>query len=367
MAIDPIKHCLQSGSGRVLSCLSVTAKLPPGDPGLLFKTPILNQTILIKEALLQRERHGGLEGARVGTKLYLPFDGQAPLEGGRTVFFGQRTFDSGMAELLDLSVDERRKALEFDKIVLRTLDELPTFAPFLLKDKLERSGFNCSHLYFEISDAEWNEIRRYIRDRFRLILDKVVGGHGTAAALERLIDALWDLQDTRALENLSKAFGLPSLDASEIFYSWKGVLYFAWEYARVKPRVHEMLRWFLDVPRILPRFPSALRADVERAAQGLQAQLVTVLKTVEDELGEYEGAFNELFLDGKGSARFTGFLRRSRNVFSVVGSGVGQLQHAAEIWDELTRGFPRRQVNYETMLELEVGVGDVVSRARTAH
>lgn len=367
MAIDPIKHCLQSGSGRVLSCLGVTAKLPPGDPGLLFKTPILNQTILIKEALLQRERHGGLEGARVATKLYLPFDGANPLEGGRTVFFGQRTFDAGMSELLDLSVDERRKALDFDKMVLRTLDELPTFAPFLLKDKLERAGLTCSPLYFEISDNEWNEIRRYIRDRFRLILDKVVGGHGTAAALERLIDALWDLQDTRALDNLSKAFGLPSLDSAEIFYSWKGVLYFAWEYARVKPRVHDMLRWFLDVPRILPRFAPALRPDVERAMLGLQAQLVTVLRAVEDELGEYEGAFNELFLDGKGSSRFTGFLRRSRTVFNSIGGGVGQLQHAAEIWDELTRGFPRRQANYETILELEVGVGDVVSRARTVN
>ncbi|MDB5367691.1 MAG: hypothetical protein JWM77_3618, partial [Rhodospirillales bacterium] len=160
-------------------------------------------------------------------------------------------------------------------------------------------------------------------------------------------------------------FGLPSLDSAVIFYSWKGVLYFAWEYARVKPRVHEMLRWFLDVSRILPRFAPALRPDVERAMLGLQAQLVAVLRSVEDELGEYEGAFNELFLDGKGSSRFTGFLRRSRNVFSSIGGGVGQLQHAAEIWDELTRGFPRRQVNYETILELEVGVGDVVSRART--
>jgi hypothetical protein len=366
VVIDPIKHCLQSGSGRVLSCLGVTNRLAAGDPGLMFRTPILNQTILIKEALLQRERHGALEGARVATKLYLPFDGANPLEGGRTVFFGQRTFDAAMTELLDLSHEPRRKALEFDKIVLRTLDELPTLAPFLLKDKLERAGLAVSPLYFEIADQEWNEIRRYIRDRFRLILDRVVGGHGTAAALERLIDALWDLQDTRALENLAKAFGLPSLDAPEIFYSWKGVLYFAWEYARAKRRVHEMLRWFLEMPRLLPRFPAALRPDVERAMTGLQAQLVSVLKTVEDELGEYEGAFNELFLDGKGSTRFTGFLRRSRAVFQAVGGGVGQLQHASEIWDELTRSFPRRQVNYEVILELEVGVGDVVSRARTA-
>jgi hypothetical protein len=358
--VDPIKHCLKSGSGRVLNCLRVAQSLPADDPTLLFRTRLLNNTILIKEPLIQRDAEGPYEGAKVGTKLYLPFDPDAVLDGGRTVFFGQRGFDAAMAELLDLTVPARRQAMEMDRKVLRVLDELPTFAPFLLKDKLERAGIAASDQYYEISLEEWSEIRRYIRDRFRLILDKVVGGVGTQDALERLIDALWDLNDQPALENLAKAFGLPSMDASEIFYSWKGVLYFAWEYERAKPRVHEMLRWFLDTQKMLGRFPAASRPMLERALQDVQSRLVQILKIVEDNLGEYQLGFNELFLEGRGSSRFTTFLRRSRTYFHTVGSSVGQLQHAAEIWDALTRSFPRRHATLEAVLDLEATLADLL-------
>ncbi len=361
-----ISYFLQSGSSRVLNSLRVGMELMERKqavpPKLLFRTPVLNRSVIFKDVRVELG-FAGSKVTRVGTKLYIPFDGNRLTDGGQTFFYERQAFSKMMGEFVDLSDASRREALIEDSRVLELLDTLPTFAPFLLRDLFERSGVDVDPLYVEIPETEWEEIRSFIRERFRQILTAVDNGQGPVAAqdaLNRLLDKLWDMNDVPALESLSLAFGLPTIGCMERFYAWKGTLYFCWAFEKLQRAVFDMGSWLNEWPRLTAAFPPALRPDARVKFQALHAELFRQLRAVETILSEYERAFNDLFVHGAGPSRFIRFLGDAPTKFHECGTGIGMLQHAHEVWDRLTESFPNRHANYEVLSGVTEAVTNVL-------
>jgi hypothetical protein len=122
-ASSSVKRILQSGSPRVLNASRVAAqlKLQEGPQAFLFKTSALNRSVLFKE-LHQQNLEKGDNRMTVGTKVYVPFDGEHPEEGGMTVFFSKYTFQNSMRELVDLSDKHRADDLVEDMSIANSSD-----------------------------------------------------------------------------------------------------------------------------------------------------------------------------------------------------------------------------------------------------
>ena len=367
-ASSSVQQILQSGSPRVLNASRVAAQLklqevPQGGaaPALLFKTTALNRSVLFKELHQQTPAEGNADRMMVGTKIYVPFDGAHPEEGGMTVFFSKYTFKNAMRELVDLSDKQRSADLDGDIEVLSHLDTLPTFAPFLVKDLFDRKSIVADPLYSVVPEDEWAAIQAYIRGRFGQILTAVTGGASTRkAAMDSLIDKLWDLKDIPALKGLAAAFGLDPEDSLEIFYAWKGILYFAWVFTGVREQVFELVGWLDTAPALLNAFLPSQRAEPKAAFDKARPSVAKMLNRVEAVLTEYDHAFEELFVTGSGPHRFITFLKAASQHFQTCGAGLGLLQHSYETWNSSTQRFPSRQANAETITHVLQAILDIV-------
>ena len=365
-----IAYFLQSGSSRVLNCLRIAAQVSaaaPEDvkPKLLFSTPVLNRIVLFKD-LYASDTYGGTRIIRVGTKIYLPFDERHLEDGGLTFFFDRREIHKILADFVDYSNPGARETLAQDIRTLELLDGLPTFAPFLVRDCFELNGIVADPHYGDISEMEWEEIRAFIRDRFRQILSAVGGGGGSSSEtqdqLNRLLDKLWDLTDIPVLESLAQAFGLPKESCLERFYAWKGTLYFCWAFETLQRAIIEMGSWLNDWPRLIVAYPPAMREHAKSRFTGLHAELFKQLRNVEVILAEYERAFNDLFVHGAGPQRFIKYLAEAPARFSECGTGIGMLQHAHEMWDRLTEPFPQRRASVPVLDEVLYAVDSVLAQ-----
>jgi hypothetical protein len=248
---------------------------------------------------------------------------------------------------------------------MATLDALgtvPMFAPFLVRQALERAQITVDPAYAEIPEDEWEAICAYIRHRFEQILTAVTGASkGKSGALDRLLDKLWELNDLPALQNLARAFGIPPEGCLDSFYAWKGTLYFCYLFERLQREVAELVTWLGDAPQLLRLCPPDARGELRHALQCLHDEIFTKLESVERLLGEYETAFNELFVNGGKPGPFVHFLTHAASRFTECGIGIGMLQHAFEVWDRLTCTFPKRQVNYAVLLEVVYAVNGIIA------
>jgi hypothetical protein len=349
-----IRNVLTAGSSRVLDCCSVAqaiAAIGPGaePPGpLLFQTPALNTAVLIK-ALPPDHRFVDSRGqprTRVGTKIYVPFDGRRLADGGQTSFFGTKQFQSAMAGLIDLDQPTKRAAFESDCAKLVMLDKLPSLAPFLLRDRLELSRIEVDGRYYQLPEEEWRQICSFIRLEFARIVDAILPDQRKAnrEKFDRLLDKLWALSDVAELEELADAFQIPRSDCLDTFYAWKGVIYFKFEFARAWPTMQPCFEWLkanADLPQI---------AD-SRARQGMQAvlrdvygRLALTVKDVRERVKNYENSFEALFGERGDPRPFLAFLKNAQEQFTVIGLSLARAQHMVEVWSTRSGSYPGRRM-----------------------
>jgi hypothetical protein len=354
MTSNRFAQTLSHGSARVLNCAAVTAELRElndnaGPP--LFHTTPLNHAVLIKD--VREDERRGRDPTRIGTKVYLPFDPKTPLAGGQTIFFGDQRFRAAIANLVDLSQPRQREAFDRDTRVLEVIDSLPTLAPFLLRDRLERAGIEVDPRYFRLSEQEWSEIVGFIRAQFQAIVDALFADEARRArgAVDKLLEKLWDLSDIPALEDLAEAFRLPRQDCLKIFYAWKGVIFFTWEHAREGEQARALLEWLRssDLSGVQDR---AFRKELEKDLTDLHQRCVRLLADLDQRLQRYQSAFDDLFRAQKGPAAFLAFLSGADAHFQALGFGMAKLQHLVLVWRHATDRFPGRRLPQDSLIEL---------------
>jgi hypothetical protein len=346
---------LDAGSSRVFNCNDRARKL--AEEGVsapyFFKLPKMHGVVLIKEALLK----GGVgkSGERVvGTKVYLPYNQADVYEGGRSVFIHDGRLLEILNELLGLKgMTLADPDLHNDMRILGILDGLPSLDWFLMRDALELEGIAANENYFEVSGPERNAIQRFIRRKFEpLVRAACEGGSGVSDKVTQLTDKIWEAKDRAALEPLIRAFRFPTDDAMSIFASWKGIIFYIFEYYRAKERREKFGLWLRDgsTPR---NFVSKSDLDhISQLRRGTLGRLREQWNSVESIAREYESLYARFLSDPNGIGDFLGFLRRSREIYWRMGDSLSKISHAIHCWDATSSNFEERRMPADRLVYL---------------
>ncbi|GIL41803.1 hypothetical protein [Roseiterribacter gracilis] len=364
--VDPyLRLTLSSGSGRVMNLHRVTRRLlAKGEGGKrFFGTTALNDAYLIKDVDPRIDLTMDRERIRVRTRIYLPFDPANAFEGGQMIDVGARDYRSALEQFADVRVPERKAALDTDMAMLGVMDSLPSLAPFLVRDRLERAGYPVDDRYVQVSTNEWDEISHFIRTQFRKIILAVFGtnGSGNDAKLDQLLQKLWDLEDKPALTALAAAFRLPTENPESTFYAWKGVIYFTYEYGTFAERIRKFLLWLKNDATVPAWIAAPIPQEVNRLRDTLFARMTTDLDEINQRLAAYQQSFDDLFGGGaKGAQPFIEFLSKASQHFNVLGVAIGRVQHVTLVWDRFNTALKGKAPKPETLVELLAALAQVL-------
>ncbi|HXY99510.1 MAG TPA: hypothetical protein VEI03_05890 [Stellaceae bacterium] len=351
MSVKYLKPMLDAGSARVFNCNALTRKLLEKDANAqrFFRNPPLNNIVLIKDAVPEAERKGP-RCPPVGTKLYFPFNEHDIYEGGRTIFLHDPHLQQSIIDNFGQNPSVTQEALAEDLRILETLDGLPSLDPFLMKDVFQRVGIAVNEAYFEISPEQWKEIEIFILQRFEpLVKAAFPDAMSSDEKTRRLVEKIWEAKDVAALAPLIDAFRLPENKALEIFAAWKGINFYAFQYARVQSLLVALAKWLKGIEVPFGAIPNDERTKLLATLELVKDQLRREWHGVDTILREYTDAYDKMFKHKASSSEFLGFLRNCGKAYWSLGSGLGKGSHAVYCWQVLTGRYQSGKLPWPVM------------------
>lgn len=339
-----LKPMLDVGSPRVFNCNEMTRSVLRAAPEapLFFQNKPLNSIVLVKDAVPEGDRPAG--SPAVGTKLYFPFNENNIYEGGRTIFLHERGIDGAIKDYcgeggaLDTAlVEDMRK--------MRLMDRLPSLDPFLLKDAFRREKIVIDDGYFEVTDEAWGEIESFMLQRFEpLIAAAFPDAQSSNLKARQLIDKIWEAKDIEALLPLIDAFRLPRERALDIFSSWKGIVYYSFQYSCEQTRFANLVRWVAENEAPPAGVTSVEVKELQNTLKFVKEQLRAEWQKTDDIVKAYQSSYDKMFKEKVGSTDFLNFLKGSEKIYWDIGNSLGKITHATYCWGVMTSRYPEQKV-----------------------
>jgi len=293
----------------------------------LFKSPQLNSAIIMKHALRLNERRL-FNGLRVtATKIVFPFSKTDLRLGGAGVFVGEPDFERTLKGRLEYS---QPGGFDSDIDLLLLLDSLPSFDPFLMRERLRQSGIEPARCYFDVSEADASRMQKFVTSQIAALVELAFAGEMQAPRelSSRLAEKLMTDETAQSLDPLRATLRLSGEEYREGVFAWKGFLYYKWVVGEISPRIADLARSILAA-RVL----NATREDAAAYNQSRQ-RIVKILGVtmgrIQAALAEYDEAFKALS-QGKPTA-FRDFLLSAPKMFLVIGEAVGIIKHIDSFW-----------------------------------
>lgn len=347
MSETGLRPVIDSGSSRILDCNRITRTLreeKAADQPLFFRNARLNDLIVIKHSLAAGERRSK-SMPPVGTKLYFPFNENDPYRGGSTIFLHDDHLESALRDKCGVSRENNKQAVEEDLAILRALGRLPTLDPFLMRDVLATEQISVNPAYLEISAQEWTEIEAYIQEHFApLIRAAVPAAASSNDRANRLAEKMWEAKDLKALQPLIEALRLPEANALEIFYSWKVITFYAFQYARIRPKLLEMAQWLKTSANLPQLTPLDMRIRMEGSHATVREQIRQPWQAIDATLRSYEDSYAKMFQENSDPGPFLAFVAHASETFWALGDALGKLDHALYCWDTVTARYAKRSL-----------------------
>lgn len=293
----------------------------------LFSNQHLNSSVIMKHALRASERHI-FNGMRMNaTKIVFPFAKEDLGLGGESLFVGESDFARKLAHKVGAGDPSK---IQGDLETLTLVDSLPSFDPFLMRERLRQAGREVARCYFDISTADASRMQQFVSGQIAALVELAFAGSGPAARelSIRLADKLMTDETAQSLDPLRATLRLSGDEYREGVFAWKGFLYYKWVVAEWGSRLPDLARSILGA-----RINSATREDLNAINTGRQ-RIVKVMgatmKRVQAALGEYDTAFLSL-QEGKPTA-FRDFLLNAPSMFLSIGEAVGIIKHIDSFW-----------------------------------
>ena len=318
-----LRETLSSGASRVFNVAEISRRLLEMEaPERLFATRGLNNAVFIKRPkdAISPSAAGGVattaeiyengqlrtieigaparvEKGDIATILYLPYDISDIVGGGSTIELGRRGSSQALLEVTGLDVRSDEPGSAHDAALLGHLDDLPSLDPFLLKDKFEIEGLDAPEAYFEISEAEFQEIKKFIVSKFQPITDQVIDptAKNAAQSAEHFIMKLWEGKDLAYLEPVTQVFRIDPDSARDVYYSWKGITYYELQYKRAQRTLLSFVSWLHTEAMPQHYLKPAIRAELEELIRAVASAVARHLKNSSDILRIYNQAYESLF------------------------------------------------------------------------
>ncbi|MCL2474177.1 MAG: hypothetical protein FWF23_04685 [Alphaproteobacteria bacterium] len=341
-----LEPMLDSGSPRVLNINVLTKNILKKDPDaqLFFTCRHLNNVVLIKDA------DNSVRNAIVGTKLYFPFNEEDIYEGGRTIF----AHTTGIENVLMGHFGQDalpRDALSSDMRILKILDKLPSLDPFLLKDIFITEKIDMNSDYFEVSDEMWDRIEFYILQGFTPLAKAAFPDAVSSDEVARkLIAKMWEGRDLETLKPMIMAFRIPQGKEHETFAAWKGIMFYGFQYERMKAGVANFISWLNEVKLPFAVVSPGERKEILSVLENNKNVLKEDWVASEKILKEYQSAYDKMFKYKQGSADFLKFIQNSDAAYVTLGNKLGKIGHAVYCWETTTSRYPERKMPWEPLL-----------------
>ena len=293
----------------------------------MFECERLNDAIIMKHALRASERHI-FNGRRLtATKVLFPLARSDLSLGGESLFVGERDF----ARLLGAKVGiPDRNQMQNDLDVLTLLDELPSFDPFLMRERLRQIGREPARCYFDVSTADTHRMQKFVSSAIAALVELAFADKAPAPRelSVRLADKLMTDENSTSLEPLRATLKLSGEEYREGVFAWKGFLYYKWVVSEWGEGLPTLARSILGA-----RIMGASREDMTQLGESRQS-IVKIMSTtmgrVYAALGQYDDAFQSLS-EGKPAA-FRTFLLSAPQMFLEIGEAVGIIKHIDSFW-----------------------------------
>lgn len=293
----------------------------------LFRSGQLNTAILMKHALRLNERRIFTDGRVTATKIVFPFSKEDLRLGGSGVFVGEPDWLRTLRGRLEYA---QPGGFEADIELLELLDTLPSFDPFLMRERLRQSGLNPARCYFDVSEADASRMQKFVSSQIAALVELAFQNTSSAPRelSVRLAEKLMTDETAQSLEPLRATLRLSGEEYREGIFAWKGFLYYKWVVGEINPRLPDLARSILSA-RVLNQ-PAREAAELATVRQRIVRILGKTMKRVESSLAEYDAAFASL-AEGKPTA-FRDFLLSAPRMFLVIGEAVGIIKHIDSFW-----------------------------------
>ena len=291
----------------------------------LFLCPAINNAFLFKHGLRSDEKYLFDSMRAVVTKLVVPFDRQDLLVGGQAIFVGQR----GYAETLRAAGNYSSEMFERDHYVLRLLNAIPSFDPFLLRDRLLNDKIAVSPSYFAISQGDQDRMHNFVSAE----LAKLVSANSTSDANsphERLVSAMLSSEIGETLEPLRAILDLTGNDFREGIFGWRGFLYYKWSMDNFWPDVMPVLRKIYEIQPTGPQTP-----DQQCFLTGVRKTIVASVRDAGNEVNKALSLYNFVFgelVANQTAKHFRDFLLSAPRMFLELGEQLGAISHIVNFW-----------------------------------
>lgn len=301
----------------------------------MFKSRELNHSVVIK-TVVSKSEEVMLRPYQLATKVHFPYGMKAlgadwlgvdagPGHGGRYLYVNQRRYRDILNEYVfgGLSTDDR----VHDMKLLGALNEVPSLDPFLVKDRLEGKGLSVHPAYLKIDESEWEQLRATIVDQFKPIALKAFGSSANLEAQAMVLaEKVWDATDLVALQPLSAAMQVPPEKASDVYYAWKGIIYYT----------HQRKRAQDNIAQAIASITVAQREQVHRRMtstryewDNFQVRLNAMADEVASIVAQYE-AVRDAFTGPQSQAKgFIEFFSMAPDLFWLLGGNLACIDHAA--------------------------------------
>lgn len=321
-----------ASTARVLNLITVE-RMHGAEPEYtafpLFKSPVLNTSIILKHRLRSDEIYLFPRSLSVATKIIVPFAKSDLRVGGRSVFVDQKGFEDAIADLGQYADDGGR---ERDIAVLRHLDTLPSLDPFILREFLASLNIRVSDLYFNISQSDQLRMREYVAAQVRKLSSLASAGSELQDEVSnvRLAATLLSSNMDARLEPLRIALDLQGDAFRQGVFAWRGFLYYKWKVEELWPEMTTVAVQIGQV-RATGRMDSDMRTYIAASKEKLSRSIFKVMEEVVRTTTHYDKAYEGL-IGGTDPKVFCDFLLEAPALFRKLGEQMGAIEHIASYW-----------------------------------
>lgn len=293
----------------------------------LFKTR-LNTCLLIKHTLRPGEEEFSIRPGLSCTKIVLPFSSGELDLGGAIIFVEERDFRKRLNALI--GNEAKKDDIEEDIQLLEEISRLPSFDPFLLRERLKSIGRDIAACYFDVSEADADRMLSFVAEEVGKLIAMAFEGQAAEIGLsKKMAELLLSDGKAAALEPLRLTMRMTPDEYRHGVYAWKGFLYYKWQSEMFGPKLKQILPQILQI-----RVRGATSFDNEQIdllrrqlAPGMSRGYQRVQKLLKD----YDSAFDSMTRDGD-PLIFRQFLLDAPNLFLELGQLCSVFSHIDSFW-----------------------------------
>jgi hypothetical protein len=294
----------------------------------LFKNPRLNRALILKHVVRPHERELFTRPTTTATKVILPFAAEALELGGVSFMVNEIRFERLLRDAVGGYTNEADVIA--DSELLRVMAALPSFDPFLLRERLRVMGIDPARSYFDIAEADIARMRAFVGKEIAQLVNLAFATGGTDAGglSQRLADKLMTDETAKTLDPLRQTLRLSGEEYIEGVFAWKGFLYYKWLMDEIRPGLAEFKPRFAGLR--ISQASADERRDLAETRRDILTKMELAIGRVEETLLEYGVAFAAL-AEGQPSA-FRNFLLKAPSMFIPIGEAVGVIRHINSFW-----------------------------------